>query len=152
MSTGPRTTCALTPEGDAYCWGSNVSFELGTGAISTVYEDEPVLVYGGLRFEALAVGSYHACGLTASRTLYCWGANTYGKLGNGREAATAIPVQVIGNHEFTAVTAGGNHTCAISRDEGAFCWGWNRLGQLGIGSRSSKVFPVRVTESYLEEP
>lgn len=150
IGTGDYFTCGLTPEGQAYCWGSNVSFELGNGAPSTVYEDEPVPVYGVLRFEALAVGSYHTCGLTKSRRLYCWGANTYGKLGNGLETATAIPVEVIGDHEFIGVTAGGNHTCAITRDEGAFCWGWNRLGQLGIGSRSSKVSPVRVTESYLE--
>jgi alpha-tubulin suppressor-like RCC1 family protein len=150
IGTGDYFTCALTQDGQAWCWGSNVSFELGNGVASTIYEDEPTPVYGVLRFEALAVGSYHACGLTLARTLYCWGANTYGKLGNGLESATAIPVQVIGNHEFTGVSAGGNHTCAITRDEGAFCWGWNRLGQLGIGSRTSKFSPVQVTESYIE--
>ena len=150
IGTGDYFSCALTQEGQAYCWGSNVSLELGNGVTSTIYVTEPVPVYGVLRFEALAVGSYHACGLTLSRKLYCWGANTYGKLGNGLESATAIPVQVIGDHEFTGVTAGGNHTCALTQHEGAFCWGWNRLGQLGIGSRSSKFFPVRVTESYLE--
>jgi alpha-tubulin suppressor-like RCC1 family protein len=84
--------------------------------------------------------------------MFCWGANTYGKLGNGVENPTATPVQVIGDHEFVGVTAGGNHTCAITRDEGAFCWGWNRLGQLGIGSRTTKFAPVQVTESYIETP
>ena len=105
-----------------------------------------------LRFEALAVGSYHSCGLTAARELFCWGANTYGKLGTGQENPTAIPVQVTGDHEFTGVAAGGNHTCAITKNEGAFCWGWNRLGQLGIGSRTTKFAPVQVTESYIETP
>jgi alpha-tubulin suppressor-like RCC1 family protein len=150
IGTGDYFSCGLTPEGQAWCWGSNVSFELGNGQTATIYEDEPVPVYGVIRFEALAVGSYHACGLTVSRKLYCWGANTYGKLGTGVENPTAIPVQVIGDHEFVGVAAGGNHTCAITRDEGAFCWGWNRLGQLGIGSRTTKFAPVQVTESYLE--
>jgi alpha-tubulin suppressor-like RCC1 family protein len=149
LGTGDYFTCALDLEDKAWCWGSNVSFELGNGT-SVISEPEPVPVYGVLRFEALAVGSYHTCGLTVDRELFCWGANTYGKLGTGEENPTAIPVQVTGDHEFTAVTAGGNHTCAITKDEGAFCWGWNRLGQLGIGSRTTKFAPVQVTESYIE--
>jgi alpha-tubulin suppressor-like RCC1 family protein len=150
IGTGDFFSCGLTSEGQAYCWGSNVSFELGNGVTNTTQETRPVPVYGVLRFEAIAVGSYHACGLTVSQKLYCWGANTYGKLGNGLETATVIPVQVTGDHEFTGVTAGGNHTCAMTQDDGAFCWGWNRLGQLGIGSRNTKFAPVQVTQSYLE--
>lgn len=149
IGTGNYFSCGLTEIGQVYCWGSNVSFELGNGSSSTVFVTEPVALFGFLRFERIAVGSYHSCGLTTTRDLYCWGANTYGKLGNGLENATTIPVQVTGDHNFTDVTGGDNHTCALTRSE-AFCWGWNRLGQLGIGSRSSKLEPVRVTQSYLE--
>ena len=151
IGAGDFFSCGLTPAGKAYCWGSNVSYELGNGSSGTTQIDEPVAVHCGLVFNAIAVGSYHACGLTATGKLYCWGANTYGKLGNGLEQATVIPVAVIGGHVFTAVSAGGNHTCAITGDEGAFCWGWNRLGQLGIGSRSAKFEPSQVTESYLTQ-
>lgn len=150
IGTGDFFSCGLTTQGKVYCWGSNISFELGNGAPSVSYTTEPTSLYGNPTFVSIAVGSYHACGITADGSLFCWGANTYGKLGNGLEAATVIPVPVAGGHKFTAVTAGGNHTCGLTRREGAFCWGWNRLGQLGIGSRKSQTSPSPVTESYLE--
>jgi alpha-tubulin suppressor-like RCC1 family protein len=150
IGTGDFFSCALSQQGRAFCWGSNVSFELGNGVPGVTYVTEPTTVFGNHTFTAIAVGSYHACGLTSDGSLVCWGANTYGKLGNGLEQATVVPVQVTGGHEFTAVTAGGNHTCALTENEGAFCWGWNRLGQLGIGSRRTMFQPSQVTESYLE--
>jgi alpha-tubulin suppressor-like RCC1 family protein len=152
IGLGDFFTCGLTEQGKVYCWGSNVSFELGNGSSGIRYTTEPTSVYGNPSFTAVAVGSVHACGLTKQGALFCWGANTYGKLGNGTETATVIPVAVAGSHRFTAVTAGGNHTCALTADEGAFCWGWNRLGQLGIGSRQSMTSPSQVSATYLPEP
>ncbi|MEO8200195.1 MAG: hypothetical protein ABI679_06725 [Gemmatimonadota bacterium] len=149
IGTGDFFTCGLTEQGKVYCWGSNVSFELGNGAPGVSYTTEPVTLYGNPTFVSIAVGSYHACGFNSSGTLSCWGANTYGKLGNGRESATAVPVPVAGGHKFVSVTAGGNHTCGLTKSEEAFCWGWNRLGQLGIGSRTSQNEPSRVDQSYL---
>ncbi|MEO8294329.1 MAG: hypothetical protein ABI613_02360, partial [Gemmatimonadota bacterium] len=104
IGLGDFFTCGLTQQGKPFCWGSNVSFELGNGSTGVRYATEPTSVYGNLTFSSLAVGSVHACGLSAKGALFCWGANTYGKLGNGSEAATVVPVAVAGSHKFTAVT------------------------------------------------
>ncbi len=149
IGTGAFHTCGLTHGGQAWCWGSNVSNELGNGT-QVNHVTAPVQVVGGRTFLNIAVGDYHACGITAGFELYCWGSNTYGKLGIGSTISTTAPVLVHGNHRFFAVSAGGNHTCGIAKGEGVFCWGWNALGQLGNGRRDPEYLPTEVLETYLE--
>lgn len=148
IGAGYFFTCGLTTEGRAFCWGSNVSSELGNGnSLSQV--NVPVPVAGGHIFRTIEVGGYHTCGITPNDVLYCWGANTYGKLGTGDELATLVPVPVIGGHHYLAVSTGANFSCGITADDGAYCWGWNGLGQLGNGEKSTKTTPTPVDPSYL---
>jgi alpha-tubulin suppressor-like RCC1 family protein len=101
VSAGWWHTCALAADGGAWCWGSDVFGQLGgrpvepescpaAAACSTV----PVPVAGEGRFVAVGAGGAHSCGLTADGTAYCWGDNSLGQLGNGAEAASAVPVPV----------------------------------------------------------
>lgn len=144
IGAGSFHTCALGEDHRAYCWGSNISFELGNGSNSTTYALEPTTVATSLTFSGIAVGAYHACAWTGAGDLYCWGANTYGKLGYGSEVATVRPVAVVGGHAFRLAAAGSNHTCGLTTAREAVCWGWNRFGQLGNGSRSNSLEPVAI--------
>ena len=65
--------CGLTPQGAAYCWGSNSYGQLGIGTVSG-YEQRPVPVAGGHTFRGLTVGGRDACGWTEDDLIYCWGA------------------------------------------------------------------------------
>ncbi len=73
-------TCGLTGEGQAYCWGLNMAYQLGIGQVTGLVPT-PTPVVGGHNFQALAAGQYHACGLTVAGEVYCWGANGYAQLG-----------------------------------------------------------------------
>jgi len=66
-------SCGRTPGGAAWCWGSNVSGQLGTGGGADT--NVPVPVDGGLLFDVVLSGSDHACGLSAAGVAYCWGAD-----------------------------------------------------------------------------
>ncbi|MGH7638830.1 MAG: RCC1 domain-containing protein [Gemmatimonadaceae bacterium] len=89
-----------------------------------------------------------SCGLTIQAVGYCWGANDYGRLGDGgtpeegRESAS--PVAIVGDLRFATLYPGATHTCGITLDARAFCWGWNRYGQLGNGSHSHSSVPIEV--------
>jgi alpha-tubulin suppressor-like RCC1 family protein len=84
----------------------------------------PVPVAGGHRFVALALGSYHACGLTAGGDAFCWGHNLAGQLGSGAMyEGGPVPVAVVGGHRFTGLTAGYDHTCGVDEAGQASCWG-----------------------------
>jgi alpha-tubulin suppressor-like RCC1 family protein len=96
--------CAITTAGDAYCWGGNSKGELGaaTGSACTFggptpCSTVPVLVSGGHSWRALAVGLEFTCGITTSDAVYCWGANTFGQLGNGTTVSSIVPVLVSGS-------------------------------------------------------
>jgi alpha-tubulin suppressor-like RCC1 family protein len=146
ISTGAGYTCGITSVGEAYCWGGNGDGQLGNG--SQARSPIPVAVSGGVQFASLTAGNdpdfTHTCGLATDNTVYCWGANTHGQLGDLSTASRFAPVAVAGNMTFRTVESGARFTCGMSVAGLAFCWGDNEMGQLGthVGDRSLQ--PARV--------
>jgi alpha-tubulin suppressor-like RCC1 family protein len=85
-------TCALTPAGQAYCWGWNGNGELGDG--SNIDRLTPTPVSGGLTFDTIASGGAYTCGM-AGDNVWCWGSNTNGQLGKGDLAHASTPQRVL---------------------------------------------------------
>jgi len=81
-------------------------------------------------FTAIASGLFHTCGLAAG-TIYCWGDNTFGELGEGSTVPDSKPIAIKSSATFLTVAAGGSTTCAIASDARAYCWGDNSTGELG---------------------
>jgi len=105
MYAGKYHTCGLTAAGLAYCWGRNDYGQLGdeTRTAFNVGTATPVAVHGGLAFRSLTLGELFTCGVVASQaspvgpssspgTVYCWGDNTFGQIGNGTIAGGNAPV------------------------------------------------------------
>lgn len=135
IGAGVSHACAVRDDGTAWCWGSNNFGQLGDG--STTDRDAPVQVAApGLpKLVAIAGGLEHTCAVGADKTVWCWGHNNVGQLGNGSTSDEHAPVAVAGITGATAIAAGDGHSCAI--DGGAVkCWGHSNLGQLGDGSQT----------------
>lgn len=139
ISTGTYSGCALTVDGDAYCWGTNGAIgadgvpasRLGTGTDNdTLLVPTPVV--GGHKFTDITTGKDHTCGLTAAGDAYCWGYNNAGQRGDGSDIDNAnSPQLVAGGHKFKAISGRFEHTCAITTAGAAYCWGPGDLGKLG---------------------
>jgi alpha-tubulin suppressor-like RCC1 family protein len=143
VSFGLYHDCHVDRSGAAWCHGSNVYGQIGTGELGSDEEWPLTPVAGGLRFSHVETGYYHTCGL-AGTTVHCWGFNAEGQLGLGNDDWPAGPSPVAGGLQFTALDAGTVHTCAVTTDGVAYCWGDNRSGQLGDGTRTQRRAPVPV--------
>ena len=100
IAAGSHSTCAITTDGSAYCWGANDAGQLGAAASAscdgTPCSRTPLAVSGGLRFTEISVGDLHACGLSVDGIAYCWGKNDRGQLGDGTLIDRATPTLVQG--------------------------------------------------------
>jgi alpha-tubulin suppressor-like RCC1 family protein len=159
---GDNFACALKNDRTVECWGSNRQGQLGDGTTSA--RTTPVLVIvnsGGIlqNVAQISAGFSHVCALKTDGTVWCWGGNGFGQIGNFNVAAvfqpTAVQVLVndgsadpLGSVEW--ITSGGNHTCAqflpdVHGARTGACWGYNAYGQLGDGAISrSENSPVTI--------
>lgn len=134
-------TLALKQDGTLWAWGQNLNGQIGNGTDTDIDQHTPVQVgtandwieiYGGIRF-ALAKKS--------NGSLWAWGQNVYGQLGDGTTEDKNIPVQVGTDTDWDFVSAGSAHVLAIKTDGSLWGWGINAAGALGNGSTA----PVAVT-------
>lgn len=87
-------TCGETGSGLGYCWGNDLSGQIGDGTTFSV-APTPHPISGGLTFASLSGGSNHSCGVSTSHVAYCWGDNNDGQLGTGSFGGmypTPVPV------------------------------------------------------------
>ncbi len=134
ISAGVYHTCAVTTNGAAYCWGAGENGQLGTG-FTSLNSTTPMAVVGGHTFVSIATGELSTCGITTNGAAYCWGAGSFGELGNGGTTQSTTPQLVSGSHTFTGrITSGISfHFCAPTTATTAYCWGYNNSGELGSG-------------------
>lgn len=143
VTAGREHGCALTAPGDAWCWGSNEFGQLGAAPGTSLCARldrsvpcarAPRAVSGGLKFQRIAAGGSHSCGVATDGRIYCWGDNQYGQLGNPAVAIASTPIPALTSSLFTDVVTGGAHTCGLRTDGALVCWGANDRGQLGIAT------------------
>jgi alpha-tubulin suppressor-like RCC1 family protein len=146
-SAGSGFSCGIASTGGAYCWGSNLDWQLGNGTPTAGWSPRPVA--GGLAFASVSSGDGFACGVVTDGRAYCWGSNEEGDLGVGAAAniyKTSTPVAVAGGLTFRIVSAGDSHACGVTTAGAVYCWGNNQYGQLGLGIAGVvAVAPVKVS-------
>lgn len=122
--------CGIKSDDSLWCWGGDSQGQLGNGAVAG-QQNAPYAVPGGASWKAVSAGSLHTCGIQADDSLWCWGANLSGQLGNGNTTAQNAPVQISAGTFWSRISAGGSHTCGILTSGTANCWGRDTSGQVG---------------------
>lgn len=147
LTAGATHTCASTAAGEAWCWGSNTSGELGDGLSGVDRSSGPVRVEGlPGPARALASGGGHTCARIGDGDVACWGSNATGALGDDTALDSVRPVRPVRlPPAIRQVRAGWAFTCAVGPEGDVRCWGQNQGGQLGDGTRLHRAAPVRVT-------
>jgi len=145
VSAGGGHTVALKTDGTLWAWGSNYNY----GG----RDDNPRSPHGS-QYKPFQVGSdkdwaaisdgTHTVAIKTNGTLWAWGGNKYGQLGDGSGTNKSQPTQVGSAKNWKAASASGGHTVAIRTDGTAWAWGRNNYGQLGDGTIENKSVPIQV--------
>ena len=144
LELGSSTSCALSEDGRAYCWGDNSSGQLGINPAPST-SNAPVQITGspsGSKWVEISTGSAHTCGLRDDQSAWCWGNNDYGQLGNNTTASSFEPVLVAGGKSFSQISAGAYFTCGVTTSQAVFCWGINSYGNLGTNTTTDSLVPT----------
>ena len=154
VTLGFSQTCALSGDGNAFCWGQDIYGAIGDGDggdKSVVAVPTAVAKPQGVTFTTLSTGYSHTCALDPVGFAHCWGYGEDGQLGNGKSGVGVsenIPVAVTMPEAvtFIAIENGARyHTCGIKEGGIAYCWGGGKFGQLGNGNSESVNIPTPVT-------
>jgi alpha-tubulin suppressor-like RCC1 family protein len=138
--TGPATPPARF---SAYAWGSNAFDQLGAGVPLT---DRLVTgkVGADTHWASIAAGGAHVLAVKTDASLWAWGDNEFGQLGDGTTKNRAAPTPVGADSSWAFASAGDRHSVAIKTDGTLWAWGDNFSGELGDGTTSTRSVPTRV--------
>ena len=150
VDIGEAHALAIAGDNTLWAWGRNYSGQLGDG--TTVDKTTPVMIGSSTwKIVSAATGGNADMGwslaIRGDNTLWAWGNNFYGSLGDGGTTNRPAPVQ-IGASTWTAVSAGGAHALAIlGSNNTLWAWGNNSQGQVGDGGTTNRPAPVQVGTS-----
>ncbi|ETR71714.1 MAG: hypothetical protein OMM_02282 [Candidatus Magnetoglobus multicellularis str. Araruama] len=149
IDAGYAHALALQENGTVWSWGNNSKGQLGNGKTGQdTSENKPVLIPTLDNCVAIAAGYGHSVALKNDGTVWTWGFNASGQLGDRSETDKTQPVIVPGLANIIAIAAGDYHTVALKSDGTVWAWGDNPFGQLGDGSTIMKNCPVRVLDIF----
>jgi alpha-tubulin suppressor-like RCC1 family protein len=140
LASGEFHSLALRADGSLWSWGYNLNGQLGDGTPG-INKSIPTQVGTLTTWAAVAAGKAHSVSIRKDGTLWAWGRNFSGQLGDGTESDRTTPVQIkttaATETKWSVVAAGSTHTVARDTDGNLWAWGQNQAGQLGFGSSAS---------------
>ena len=146
IASGQSCTLAIKNNGTLWAWGYNNNGELGDG--TRIRKSSPVQIGSLTNWKTIDCGLISGLGYTLAiknnGTLWAWGDNTYGQLGQGDRTSRSSPVQVGLLGGWKSISCGYSCSMSIRTDGTLWAWGYNNNGQLGLGNTVHRSSPIQV--------
>jgi len=144
VAAGAAHSLALASDGSVYSWGSDNYGQLGLSR--TLFRTQGVTVDlpTASKVASTAAGRAHSLAVLTDGSVFSWGANDSGQLGDGSQTARSLPLPVTLAASAKAVASGSDFSLALLQDGSAWTWGTNDNGELGLGNRTGKLSPARI--------
>jgi len=139
-------TLALLEDGTVWAWGWNDAGMLGSITNPWDRSNIPIKVPVIENIKSVSAGTYHSVALDNNGTVWTWGSNFMGQLGDGTIKGRLIPNLISNLNGVKEISAGFLHTLALKEDGTVWAWGNNSHGQVGDGSIITKYSPTQVID------
>ncbi len=142
LACGNAYTSAIKTDGTLWTWGVNINGQLGDNTITQ--RSTPITTFtGGTNWKQVACGNLYTVAIKTDGTLWTWGSNSNGQLGDNTTTTRVTPVTTFaGGTNWKQVACGLQHTAAIKTDGTLWVWGFNSSGQLGDNTTTLRTTPI----------
>ena len=150
ISAGLNFSLAIRTNSTIWSWGLQTEGQLGDGTTTT--RSSPVSVVGGFTdWCQVSAGNNHSVAVRTNGTIWGWGCNAGGRLGNNNTANVSSPVSVVGGlTNWCGVSAGGKHTLGLNTSGVLWAWGYGSYGRLGYNCTTNQSSPVSVVGGFTD--
>jgi len=143
-SAGSNHTLAIKQDGSLWAWGCNDHGELGLDPVTYPTIQTPTRIGAGTDWVAVSGGYHYSLALKSNGTLWAWGYNDGGQLGDNTVVESHVPKQVGSATDWVKFDAGYHHSLGIKTDGTLWAWGYNNEGQLGDGTVTARLTPTKI--------
>jgi alpha-tubulin suppressor-like RCC1 family protein len=148
LASGNNFSLYINTDQTVWAWGYNNFGQLGDN--TNISRTSPKQIQGLHNVVSVAAGSYyHSAALISDGTVWTWGYNGNGQLGDGTTNSRQTPVLVTGLTNITAISTGDQFTLALDTSGNVWAWGYNGYGQLGDGTTTNRNAPVQIPSNLL---
>jgi alpha-tubulin suppressor-like RCC1 family protein len=144
VTAGLSHSLAIKTNGTLWGWGSNGNGRLGTGGSTSTLVTLPVQIGTATNWKSVKAGEMHTLALKTNGTLWSWGFNFAGQLGDGTITDKIVPAQIGTATNWQNIYAGAYHSYGTKADGTLWAWGHNVYGQLGDGTLVDKNVPTQM--------
>ena len=134
----------ITTNGELWSWGYNNWGQLGLGTQESIGNPIKSQIGTENQWKEVAAGYEYALAIKNDGTLWAWGANYFGMLGDGTYFTRISPVQIGSETNWSKIATGEVNSLALKTDGTLWAWGRNNSGQLGDGTNTEKLVPIQV--------
>ena len=139
---------AIAEDGRLYTWGNSSLGQIGRGTTTASTGGLAIGVVGTSTWTAVSAGTFHTLAIRSDGSLWAWGGNSNGALGNNSTVDRSSPVRVGSGTNWAKIEAGNSMSFAIDTSGNLWSWGYNQRGDLGIGNTINRSSPVQVAGTW----
>jgi len=135
---------AIATNGTLWGWGYNAYGQVGIGTTGSGVLSTPTQVGTDSDWKKVSAGSDHTLAIKTDGTLWAWGANYRGQLGDGTTIDKTVPTRIGASTNWQTIAAGQAHSLALKADSTCWAWGYNGFGELGDGTQVDSFIPIQL--------